>query len=147
MNLSQKGRTFIQGWESFRLVGYPDIRGIPTAGWGHTGPDVKIGEMYTLAQAEEWFTEDTQEAVDCVNRCVKVTITQDQFDALVSFTYNVGVGAFGHSTLLMDLNGGLYELAANQFLRWDYAGKEQIPGLENRRRAERDLFLGGSNET
>ena len=146
MKLGLRGEALIKSFEALRLSAYLDIRGIATIGWGHTGwfaidVPVRIGQTCTDAQAEAWFADDTADAVLGVNRLVDIALNQNQFDALVSFAYNVGVGALAHSTLLNDLNGGYLELAANQFLRWDYAGHVQSDGLERRRRAERDLFL------
>ena len=146
MKLGARGQALIKSFEALRLAAYLDIRGIPTIGWGHTGwyaPDVpvRIGQTCSESQAEIWFEDDTAQAVLGVNRLLDIALNQNQFDALVSFAYNVGVGALAHSTLLERLNAGNPSAAAQQFLRWDYAGHVQSDGLERRRRAERDLFL------
>lgn len=148
MTLDAAGRAFIQGWEGYRAEAYLDQGGVPTIGWGHTGwysPSVPValGQTCTLAQAEAWFTADTASACAEVNVGVSVPITQPQFDALVDFTYNLGAAAFAHSTLRRDLNEGDMLGAANEFLRWDYCAGQPDPGLENRRKAERTLFLTG----
>lgn len=146
MKLGTKGEVLIKGFEELRLEAYADEKGVITAGWGHTGwysPGVPLvlGQTCTPEQAEAWFLEDTAWAVNGVNRCLDVTVNQSEFDALVSFTFNVGVGAFAHSTLLRDLNEGHPSDAANEFLKWDYAGGHESAGLQRRRLAERTLFL------
>lgn len=148
MVLDQAGREFIQSWEGYRAEAYLDQGGTPTIGWGHTGwyspgVPVALGQTCTLAQAEAWFTADTAAACAEVNAGVAVAITQSQFDALVDFTYNLGAAAFAHSTLRRDLNEGDLIAAAQQFQRWDYCAGKTDPGLENRRIAERVLFLQG----
>lgn len=153
MKLGTRGEALIKSFESLRFTVYLDERGIPTGGYGHTGwysPGVAmaIGQTCTFGQADAWFLADTQNAVTGVARCLDVAVTQNQFDALVSFAYNVGIGAFAHSTLLRDLNEGRTQDAANEFLKWDYAGGQESDGLARRRKAERDLFLtGDSNGT
>ena len=144
--LSVAGRAFIQGWEGYRAATYLDQGGVPTIAWGHTGwyspgVPVALGQTCTEAQAEAWFTADTGWACAEVNAGVTVAINQNQFDALVDFTYNLGAAAFAHSTLRRDLNEGDTLGAANEFLRWDYCAGKPDPGLENRRKAERTLFL------
>lgn len=146
MKLGPKGEALIKSFETLRLSSYPDERGVWTIGWGHTGwyaPGVAVGpgQTCTPEQAEAWFLEDTARAVAGVSRNVDVALTQDQFDALASFTYNDGVAALAHSTLLRDLNAGHAAQAADEFLRWDYAGGHVSDGLERRRKAERALFL------
>ncbi len=148
MILDTAGRAFIQHWEGYSAEAYLDQGGVPTIGWGHTGEyspgvPVALGQTCTLAQAEAWFIADTAWACAEVNTGVHVTITQSQFNALVDFTYNLGAAAFAHSTLRRDLNEGDILGAANEFLRWDYCAGTPDPGLENRRRAERVLFLTG----
>ncbi len=146
MTLSAAGRAFIQGWEGYRSETYLDQGGVPTIGWGHTGwyshgVPVALGQSCTLEQAEAWFSADTAAACAEVTVGVTVPLTQPQFDALVDFTYNLGAGAFAHSTLRRDLNEGDTLGAANEFLRWDYCAGVPDLGLENRRKAERTLFL------
>ena len=146
MTLDTAGREFIQGWEGYSAAAYPDQGGIPTIGFGHTGwyspgVPVALGQTCTLEQAEAWFTADTAAACAEVNVGVTALLSQPQFDALVDFTYNLGAGAFAHSTLRRDLNEGDTLGAANEFLRWDYCAGKPDPGLENRRKAERVLFL------
>lgn len=146
MKLGAKGEALIKRFEQLRLESYPDLRGRWTIAWGHTGwysPGVPVGpgQTCTPEQAEQWFLDDTGWACTDVMRDVDVAINQCQFDALVSFTFNDGGAALAHSTLLRDLNEGDTQSAANEFLKWDYCAGKESEGLENRRRAERDLFL------
>lgn len=147
MLLGSRGEALIKSFESLRLDVYPDLKGIPTGGWGHTGwysygVPMQLGQTLTQEQAQNWFSLDTAEAVDCVNKqCAFVPLSQNQFDALVSFTFNDGVAAFSHSTLLKLLKEGRHQDAAAQFLRWDYVNGKEVEGLETRRRAEAALFL------
>lgn len=146
MKLGSKGEALIKSFEELKLVVYADERGIPTGGWGHTGwysPDVPmaIGQTLVEAQAEDWFGVDTATAVNGVIRCLDVAVNQNQFDALCSFAFNLGVGALAHSTLLRYVNQEMFTVAADQFPRWDYAGGHQSAGLQRRRLAERSLFL------
>ena len=127
--------------EGLRLKAYLDTGGVWTIGYGHTGPEVVKGLTITMEQAEALLTEDLRTAEDHVNSAVKVKLTQNQFDALVSFVYNIGGGAFKESTLLRLLNAGDYEGAANQLPRWVKDNGRLIDGLVNRRREERELFL------
>lgn len=139
--LSTTGEAMIEGFEALRLVGYPDVKGVPTAGWGHTGHDVMIGTTYTREQCEDWFVADTQKAIDGVNTGLDAPCTQNQFDALVSFTYNVGVNAEAHSTMLKLMNAGNVAGAAAEFPKWDHVDGVPNAGLLRRRKAEQALFL------
>lgn len=146
MKLSAAGEALIKGFESYRSDAYPDERGIPTIGWGHTGwyspgVPVTLGQTCTLDQAEAWFQSDTAWAVSAVNSLISRPMTQSQFDALADFTYNCGMAALVHSTVRRDFNEGDTLGAANALLEWDYAGPAVSPGLEARRKAERELFL------
>jgi lysozyme len=142
MNISSDGITLIEGFESLKLEAYQDSKGVWTIGWGHTGPDVYEGLTITEDQADALQKQDLNTAETCVNNDVIVDLQQCQFDALVSFTFNVGSGNEEHSTLLSLLNSGDYSDAANQFVRWDQSGGQVIPGLLRRRKAEQAMFLG-----
>jgi lysozyme len=96
--------------------------------------------VITQAQAEELLAKDVQVAVDAVNRLVTVKITQAEFDALVDFAFNVGVGALTNSTLLRGLNAGDFAGAADQFETWDRVNGKVVAGLLRRRLAETELF-------
>lgn len=135
----------IKEHEGLRLVAYLDSVGVWTIGYGDTGPDVVKGLTITKEQAEERLRKRLVEFEGYVNRYVKVKLTQNQFDALVSLVYNIGPTNFNSSTLLLKLNAGDYVGAADQFLVWNKGrvnGKlVVIKGLVNRRRKERELFL------
>ncbi len=146
MNLSSAGEALIKGFEDYRSEAYLDSGGTPTIGWGHTGwyspgTPVAIGQTCTPDQAGAWFQSDTAWAVSAVNRLISRPMTQNQFDALVDFTYNCGAAALAHSTVRRDFNEGDSFGAANSLLEWDYAGGSVSAGLEARRKAERTLFL------
>ena len=146
MKLGANGEALIKSFEQLRLSCYLDSHGIPTIGYGHTGwysvgVPVALGQTCTQEQAEDWFLRDTAWAVNGVTRCLDIPVTQNQFDALCDFTFNEGVTALAHSTLIRDINEGQLASAANEFLKWDYCGGEELAGLERRRRAERALFL------
>jgi lysozyme len=140
MTTSENGRKMIEGFEGLALKAYADQKGVPTLGYGHTA-SVKLGDTCTPQQADVWITGDLATAEEAVNRLVTVPINQNQFDALVSFTFNEGQGHLGSSTLLSLLNQGATTGAANQFLAWVYVNGVKDNGLLNRRKAERLLFL------
>lgn len=137
----------IREFEGLRLKAYPDpgTGGEPwTIGYGHTG-GVKKGDTCTIEQANAWLAEDMAEAYAVIDKAVTVPLTRQQRDALCSFVFNVGGGAFQKSTLLRLLNDGDYNGASDQLLRWNKAGGRVIRGLTLRRRKERALFLSGTN--
>lgn len=144
MRLSPAGESLIKSRESCRLVAYQDSRGRWTIGFGHTGPDVGRGARWTEADAEAAFWHDVAWAEDAVNELVRVALTQNQFDALVSFVFNVGRAAFSTSTLLRRINAGDFSAAQREFRRWNKTtvdGKLTVePGLTARRAAEAALF-------
>lgn len=127
-------------FEGCRLVAYQDLKGVLTIGYGHTGPDVYEGLIWTQMVADLVLLNDTQHAEACVNRNVFVPITQGEFDALVDFTFNAGCGAFQKSTMLKMINAGAYQTAAKEFEKWDYAGGKVVAGLLRRRLAEEAVF-------
>lgn len=133
----------IKDHEGLRLTAYKDGGGVWTIGYGHTGADVREGLTVPLSEAERLLTRDLKTAEGHVNGAVQVKLTQNQFDALVSFVYNVGGEAFRTSTMLRLLNAGDYVGAANQFPRWNKDNGKVVQGLINRRAKERDLFLRG----
>lgn len=126
------------------LLGYLDDSGHPTAGYGHTGDDVKAGVTYTEDQCDAWFTKDSAWVNDCIAKSVKVPLTQGQYDALFSFIYNVGSGAFEKSTLLKRLNAGEYSAVPSEMLRWVISGGQKDPGLVNRRNSEGGQWVQGA---
>lgn len=142
-----KGLSLTEQYEGCRLTAYQDQVGVWTIGYGHTGPEVLAGMTITPAQAEAYLAADVQTAAACVNRAVTVTLTQDEFDALVDFVFNLGSGSFESSTLLQLLNAGNIAAAAEQFNRWDRAGGAVVAGLLRRRQAETALFNQGAGGT
>ncbi|QNI37522.1 lysozyme [Edaphobacter albus] len=139
---SDKGIAITESFEGLRLVAYQDSVGVWTIGYGHT-KGVKAGDTCTAAQADRWLREDVAWAEDCVNRLVKTSITQNQFDALVDFTFNLGCKSLEGSELLRLVNAGRYADAACQFARWNHAGGKVVAGLTRRRAAEATLFVIG----
>ncbi|MDT0205784.1 lysozyme, partial [Serratia marcescens] len=118
MRTSEQGRDFIKGFEALRLRAYPDPgTGKPfTIGWGHT-KGVKSGDRITQEQAEAFFSEDLAVFELTVNSAIKRTMTQNQFDAMVSLAFNIGGPAFAGSTLAKKFNAGDIKGAADQFPR------------------------------
>ena len=138
MNISDAGASLIKSFEQCRFDAYLDGGGVPTIGWGHTS-GVQMGDTCTQEQADQWFLDDVAPAETCINDAVRVTLTQNEFDALCCFVFNVGCGAFKGSTLLSLLNSG--GDPSTQFVRWDKIDGQPSNGLLRRREAERDLFL------
>ena len=130
--------------EGLRLEAYPDpaTGGDPwTVGVGHTGPEVTPRMVITEAQAKEFLQQDCEEAERCIAKHVTIPLNQNQFDALVSFVFNLGCGNFSGSTLLKMVNDGNFQAAAAQFGRWNKAAGKVMVGLTLRREAESELFL------
>lgn len=140
MILGSKGLALLESSEGLRLIAYRDVAGILTIGYGHTGPDVHEGQTITQAEAEILLQSDVGVAEYAVNHYVLVPLTQNQFDALVVFTFNIGTSAFHSSTLLRKLNSKDYLAAAAQFPLWNKAGGRSQPGLVKRRASEQALF-------
>lgn len=141
LKTGQRGIDLIKFFEGCKLKAYQDAVGVWTVGVGHTGPDVCRGETVTHEEADALLHGDLLEAEEAVSRLVKVPINQNEFDALVSFTFNLGEGNLKSSTLLRLLNQMRYQEAADQFPRWNKAGGVVLAGLTKRREAERRLFL------
>lgn len=141
MHISQQGLDLIKSFEGLRLSAYKCPADVWTIGYGTTA-GVKPGQTITKERAEELLREDVKRFEDQVLRLVKVPLTQGQFDALVSFVYNLGAGNLSNSTLLRLLNEGDYAGAGAQFERWTKAGGKVLAGLVRRRAAERALFEG-----
>ena len=141
MKTSQKGIDLIKRFEGVVLKVYKDAVGLPTIGYGHL---IKKGEVFTTLtqqQAEELLAKDLKQFEEGISTSVKVALTQNQFDALVSFAFNLGMGNVNSSTLLRKLNAGDIQGAANEFVRWNKAGGKTLAGLTRRRLAEKELFL------
>lgn len=140
MNFSDYARqSLTERFEGCRLQAYQDQAGVWTIGYGHTA-HVYRGQVCTQQEADAWLAQDITIAENAVNRLVTVKLTQGEFDALVDFTFNLGVARLANSTLLDDLNHGNYEAAANEFEKWVYAGGTVVAGLLKRRQAEKERF-------
>ncbi len=137
---SQTGINLIKRWEGLRTNAYLCPANVWTIGYGHT-KGVYRGMIISHLKAEELLQQDLRIYEEAINRIVKVSLTQNQFDALVSFAFNVGIGALVSSTLLKLLNEGYSKMAAKQFSRWIYAGGRVLPGLVKRRHDEFNLFI------
>jgi lysozyme len=142
MQTSDKGLEFITKHEGEVLSVYNDVAGYPTIGVGHLirDDDPDFSDGITHAQAIDLLREDAGHAEECVSNRVTVALTQTQFDALVSFVFNIGGGAFRNSTLRRLLNQGRYEDVPEQLRRWNKAGGTVVQGLKNRREAECRLW-------
>jgi lysozyme len=144
MEYSYSGQILTKKSEGFSLKAYLDSSGVPTIGWGHTD-GVRMGDICTISQANEWLMNDVQVIVDRINADITVPLTQGQFDALVDFGFNLGDHALQTSTLWKLLNSGDYAGAAAQFPRWDHAGGVEVEGLLRRRLAEKSEFNGDAD--
>ena len=144
MKTGESGYNLIKSFESLRLDAYLDPIGIPTIGYGTIsidGQPVQMGTTITEDQADYYLQLEAEGFEKTVNQHVTVELTQNQFDALICFTYNLGSGSLLKSTLLKKLNQGDYQGASEEFEKWNMAGGHPLAGLTRRRLAERDLFL------
>lgn len=136
------GLALIKAFEGLRLAAYRCPAGVWTIGYGHTGPDVKPGQRITAAEAEALLRGDLDRFESGVERALNgVVTTENQFAAMVSLAYNIGLGGFGRSAVLRLHKAGKFTLAANALLLWVKAGGRSLPGLVRRRTAERALYL------
>ena len=156
MKTSDTGLAFIRAFEGKRLVGYLDAVKIPTIGWGHTEmaggvvtygngektSKVLVGQAISEAEAKRLHAADMMQFETGVLKLLKRSPRQHEFDAMTSLAFNIGVGAFGKSSVLRKFNAGDKQGAANAFLMWNKAGGKVLAGLTRRREGERALFLG-----
>ncbi|ANI82400.1 lysozyme [Kosakonia oryzae] len=145
MQISSKGIALIKQFEGLRLTAYQDSVGVWTIGYGWTQPvdgkPISKGMVIKPETAERLLKIGMVSYENDVSKLVKVKLTQGQFDALVSFAYNLGSRALSRSTLLKKLNAGDYDGAADEFPRWNQAGGRELAGLTRRREAEFALFI------
>ncbi|MEO1067658.1 MAG: lysozyme [Cyanobacteria bacterium J06638_6] len=143
--INAAGLALIKEFEGLRTTAYRDPVGIWTIGYGHTSmagpPPVYEGMTITAAEAEAILQQDLDVFEQGVSDALTITTNENQFSAMVSFSFNVGLGAYRNSTLLRKHNAGDFAGAANEFLRWIYADGQILPGLVRRREAERSLYL------
>lgn len=149
MKVSDNGLAVMKYFESCKLEAYPDpgTGGAPwTIGWGHTGRDVKPGVKWTQKQADDALLADLARFENGVSSLVTIDLKQGQFDALVSFAYNVGLTALQNSTLLEMVNNKRFDQALAQFSRWNKSGGRVMKGLIRRRAAESWLWRDASGK-
>lgn len=133
-------RALVRQFEGCKLQAYLDSAGIPTIGVGHTR-GVKMGDRCSQEQADLWLTQDLDDAGAAVASLVKVPLTQNMFDSLTSWVFNLGARRLAESTLLILLNKHEFHGAAAQFSRWVYSDGKVLDGLVRRRAAEAKLFM------
>ena len=145
MEYSLDGLHLTEGFEGFRATSYQDQVGVWTIGYGHT-KGVRSGMHCDEMMALAWLKQDIEDASQAVNLFVKTQINQEEFDALVDFTFNLGIYAFLHSTMLVRINARDFVGAAGEFERWDKAGGKEVAGLLRRRLTEKELFEKGMSD-
>lgn len=138
--IGKAGLDLIKDFEGLKLRAYLCPAKVWTIGYGSTGPHVTPGKVITEAEAEELLKDDLDRFEKAVTRLVTVPLRQNQYDALVSFAFNVGISALERSTLLKRVNAKLFDQAASEFAKWNRAGGRPLAGLTRRRAAEAALF-------
>ena len=139
MFISNKGLNLIKHFESLQLKAYKCSANVWTIGYGHT-KNVKEGDRISEDQANYFLMQDLYSVERAIIRHVKTEINQNQFDALCSLIFNIGITAFKDSTLLNKLNNNDFNGASNEFKRWNRVNGIVMRGLIRRRQAEEDLF-------
>lgn len=138
--IGKAGLDLIKSFEGWKDTAYICPAGVLTIGWGSTGPHVKPGMKITQERGEALLRADLSRFEAAVTRLVTVPISQNQYDALVSFAFNLGEGNLAKSTLLKRVNARDFAGAANEFGKWNRAGGVVLAGLTRRRAAEAALF-------
>ena len=150
MRMSAAGLAIVKEFEGLRLKAYKCPAAVWTIGYGHTSaagaPIVNPDLVITKDEAEEVLERDMEQYEEGVRKYVKVDLTQGQFDALVDFAYNAGVGALAKSTLLKKVNAEKFDEVPAEFMKWTKGGGKELPGLVRRRRAEVKLWRGLDTE-
>jgi lysozyme len=152
MRIGPRGLALVKSFETLCLEAYDDatgrsvppgghVRGRLTIGYGHTGPDVRVGDRITEAEAEALLRADLATSEQAVGRLIHEPLNQPQFDALVSLVFNIGATAFSSSTLRRRVNAKDFTVAAGDFYRWRFDNGVELLGLARRRVAEMQLFL------
>ena len=141
MKISEEGKSLIKKFEGCELEAYYDAVNVLTIAYGRT-KGVKAGDTCTQEQADAWLEHELEEYGGYVNNAVKVPLNQNQFDALVAWTYNLGPTNLNSSSMLAVLNENKIDEVPAQMRRWNKAGGKVLPGLERRRLAESLLFEG-----
>ena len=146
MKISNNGINLIKHFEGLSLKPYLDVVNIPTIGWGNTfyedGTKVTLKDQpVTKERANELLEKIVnKDFADKIFPLIKVKVSQNQFDAMVSLAYNIGVGNFSKSTLLKKVNSGDFDGASNEFLKWNKSGGKELLGLTKRRQREYEMF-------
>ena len=143
---NRRGIELIKNFEGFKAIVYICPGGYPTIGFGHIILNNENYKQISYAKAEALLKQDIFIAEKAVLQQITTTLNDNQFAALVSFTFNLGGAALQRSTIRQKINYGIYEDAGPEFLRWVYAGGKISPGLIKRRKAEYDLFLSCAHE-
>jgi len=150
MRMSSEGLALVKEFEGLRLKAYKCPAAVWTIGYGHTSaagsPEVSPGLEITKDEAEEILKRDMVQYEAGVEKLVKVELEQCQFDALVDFAYNAGVGALAKSTLLKKVNAEKFDEVPAEFMKWTKGGGKELPGLVRRRRAEVKIWRGLDTE-
>lgn len=141
MKISEAGIELICKWEEFRGYAYVCPAGLWTIGYGHTG-GVKPTDKIDPAQGEAYLQQDLEIVERCLNY-LKLDLNQNQYDALCSLIFNIGIGNFKRSTMLKYLRAKQYDKASAEFLKWRKANGKVLKGLEARRKDEQELFNKG----
>ena len=141
MKISEEGKSLIKKFEGCELEAYYDAVNVLTIAYGRT-KGVKAGDTCTQEQADAWLEHELEEYGGYVNDAVKVPLNQNQFDAVVAWTYNLGPTNLNKSTMIKVLNENKLDEVPTQMRRWNKAGGKVLPGLERRRLAESLLFEG-----
>lgn len=140
LRLNKTGLDLIKKFEGCRLQAYQDVSGIWTVGWGQTGPWIDESTMLSQAQADTLLERELKKKEEAMSRIVIAPTTENEWAALVSLAYNIGIGAFANSTLLRYLNSDQKGLVPEQFLVWCKVKKKVIPSLLARRQTEKELY-------
>ena len=143
MKISKRGIDLIKSFEGLRLTAYKPVKTEKnwTIGYGHCSPCIREGMMISQKLADEYLNEDLQKFEQGIN-AYNLKVNQNQFDAFVSFAFNVGLKNFANSTLLRKVKLGANNPAIrDEFMRWVYSGGNKLSGLERRRKAEADLYF------
>ena len=141
--IPDSARQLIKEFEGLRLVAYPDAGGLLTIGYGHA-INVKPNQTITLEQANAYVNEDMQEAAKAIDSLVTVSLTDNEYAALIDFVFNMGYRNFKNSTLLRLLNKGMYDQIPQQLMRWNMVNGLEYGGLTRRRKAEAELWKSRS---
>jgi GH24 family phage-related lysozyme (muramidase) len=143
--VNRNGLNLIKEFEGCKLKAYQDSVGVWTIGYGHT-KGVKRGQVITQKQADDIFEADINIFAEGVDDLIDNDVNDNEFAAIVSLAFNIGLSAFGRSSLLRAVNRGDFDTAANEFLKWNKAKGKVLAGLTRRRKAERTLFLRPDNQ-